>query len=251
MYPILNIRTFGLWLSYRFEAAPEIRRYMARRVFIDGTNVIRTNLSLARVESERGIVAAEKELLRLVREYQLREGSPDEYMVAFDGIGEGTGDFEYEGAILVVYSIGRTADEVIMDAVSDALALNLDTLIVSSDAGVRVEGSPAFRAEDFYDELIRRTPEYSVVDKSEESQRLISRLVDAGHLPQNARNDRKLSADLASLLEYFALRMIAPNKLTKKLETFFRENSTVSPSPDPQKLFFRTLKSWLEKANNN
>jgi len=219
---------------------------MSRRVLIDAMNVIRTNPSLARVEDELGNAAARRELLRLCGEYIAREGGGAEYAIVFDGGDSGLDDAAGLGLMVVICSGEKTADEIIIEKAEDARALGHEAWIVSNDAEVRAAGTHAIRAEDFYDELLRRPVLRESDSKNEQAKRLVAHLVAAGHLPSNAVSDAGLAADLARHLEYYSDAMPL-QKLAKKLESIFREHARVGPDPDPQKTFLRELKAFFGK----
>jgi predicted RNA-binding protein with PIN domain len=219
---------------------------MSRRVYVDAMNVIRTNPSLARVEDERGNIAARRELLRLCREYLAREGGSAEYTVVFDGGDSGLDDAEDSGSLVVICSGEKTADEIIIEKAEDARALGHEAWIVSNDAEVRAAGTHTIRSEDFYDDLIRRPTPREPESQDELAKRLVAHLVAAGHLPSNAASNSGLAADLARHLEYYSGAM-PRQKLSKKLEAVFREHTRVEPDPDPQKSFHRELKAFFGK----
>ena len=223
---------------------------MAKRIFIDGMNVIRCNLSLARLEETRGNDASRRELLRLLKGLMEREGAGAEWTVVFDGALRGPGDKESEGALTVIFSGERTADELIVEAAADSVALGHETHIVSNDAEVRCDGGRAVRSEEFYEELIRRPPKRKSADKGDLAGKIVAGLVRSGHLPPPAAGDARLLSELTSTLEYFSHGRVQSNKLAKRLESFFRERANVSPTPDPQKTFHRALKTFFESIKD-
>jgi predicted RNA-binding protein with PIN domain len=237
---------------------------MAHRVFIDALNVVRGNVSLAKLEERRGLGAAQRELLRLVRDHVRHREDRTEWIVVFDGTADEYAEFASDEAILVLFSEDRSADEIIVERANDALALGHQTWIVSNDAEVRADGALATRAEDFYADLVRVAPSREpanaariyeemtrhasaedVGPATDAGRRLIARLVERGHLPASAATDARLADDLARELARLSVRGIPAQKATKRLETFLRQRAAVHPESDPQKIFYRALKEML------
>ncbi|MBZ0273270.1 NYN domain-containing protein [bacterium] len=215
---------------------------MTCRFIIDGMNVIRTSPTLWRVEERKGIAAAQEEFLRLVRRHAQRR--PDvEWIVVFDGYGE----IGLEGGVECVFAHPRTADEAIVDAAIDAVAVGADVVIVSTDHAVRADGAAYLTSQEFYEDLIRRdAPPPRVADETQWACELLSVLEQKGHLRPEAGANGALVAELARQLEYLG-RGRPPQKMAKKIEATLRGAARVLPSPDPEHQVARALKEFFER----
>lgn len=241
---------------------------MARRVFVDAMNVIRCNLLLARFEDDHGSVAAGRELLRLVGGLAQRVGGHTEWIVVFDGPSDEGAPADADGLVLAVFGEGRSADEIIVERVEDALAVGHEAVIVSNDTDVRVEGASDMSSQEFYDGLVSLPPpvEKQIPGETYEDQMqsraaqetagkadalrgLLARLVELGHLPAAAAGDVDLARDLAREIERGRAAHLPLQKIAKQIESFFRKRMTVAPDPDPQRSFFRAVKEGITKQS--
>ncbi len=218
---------------------------MITRCMIDGTNLIRSNPSLEKLEREKGSRASREKLIEMVVKLARREAETI-WLLVFDGPGDV--DAEKRGAIDVRYSGAQTADSLILQAAEDALAMDDHVRIVSSDNEVSIPGAEVVKSQDFYDELTAHapTPAPEKADPKQKALKILEFLAKEGIISVKSVYDPVLRDSLRGYLDYYAQGDLPPQKLAKKIETFFRDAVKLNPDPDPQKVVYRKLKKYFE-----
>ncbi|MCZ7584628.1 MAG: NYN domain-containing protein [Deltaproteobacteria bacterium] len=174
------------------------------RYFIDGTNVIRTNLSLAKIETERGGEAAREALLRLIE--RRSSNSDADWTVVFDGGRTGAADVERRGDLTIRYAWDRSADEIVLEDARNALAVGAETIVVSSDQALHLRGAHAVLAQDFYEDLLRKKAPSPARADAGAGARLLAYLAERGVVDEKTARDAALGAALSGQLDYFLPR---------------------------------------------
>lgn len=220
----------------------------ARRIIIDGYNVIRTNPSGSRIEHDRGGTAARQWLVDLCRSAM---AGGDHWQIVFDGDGTGEACDSAGAQLSVRFAAPLTADELIRDLAADAVATGSRCLIVSSDREVRLAGCGFQDSAAFYDWLLRharqRYPKATdaapeIIDK------LLAYLTECGHIKKGEFVSAALRDALKEMIRYFAAEKIKPQKIARDIEQLLREGLRFSPAPDPEKAVFRNIKHFFEKV---
>ena len=220
----------------------------ARRIIIDGYNVIRTNPSGSRIELASGNAAARQWLVDLCRRAMM---PGEQWHIVFDGDGSGEAADSPGAQLCVRFAAPRTADALIRDMAFDAAATGSDCLIVSSDREVRHEGCAFQDSAGFYDYLLRcggkqgaappdAAPE--IIDK------LLAYLAECGHIKKGEFISAALRDALNQLLRYFAAEKVKPQKIARDVEQMLREGMRITPEPDTEKAVFRNIKHFFEKV---
>lgn len=219
----------------------------ARRIIVDGYNVIRTNPSGSRIELAGGGAAARQWLVDLCR----RAMRPQEqWYIVFDGDGGGEAA-DSAGALLTVrFAAPLSADALIRDMAGDALAAGTDCLIVSSDGEVRAEGCALQDSAGFYDYLLRSGVKKAAAPPdgaAEIIEKLLAYLSECGHIKKGVIMSEALRAALKELLTYFVAEKAKPQKIARDVEQLLREGMRLFPEPDAEKAVFRNIKHFFEK----
>jgi predicted RNA-binding protein with PIN domain len=218
---------------------------MPERFLIDGTNLIRGNPSLDKLERLEGSHASRERLIELVKAMANR-GEERFWLIVFDGPGDV--DAERRDRVDVRYSGGQTADELIMEAARNALAVGAKATIVSSDNELTIDGAQTIKSQDFYDELVsfaKAPPKED--DSTQKALRIIEYLIEKGDLPSGALKDSNRIRDLAQHLDYYSQGEISSQKLAKKVEGIARKTGILGDAPDPQKIIYRNLKEYFDR----
>ena len=219
----------------------------ARRIIIDGYNVIRTNPSGSRIEQAGGGAAARQWLVDLCRRAMT---AGEQWHIVFDG--DGTGEaFDSAGVLLTVrFAAPLTADALIRDMAFDAAATGSDCLIVSSDGEVRAEGCALQDSGVFYDSLLRcagKKGAGSIDTAPEIIDKLLAYLAECGHIKKGVFISAELRAALKEFFRYFAAEKVKPQKIARDVEQLLREGMRLIPEPDTEKTVFRNIKYFFEK----
>ncbi len=217
---------------------------MPERFLIDGTNLIRSNPSLDKLERIEGSHASRERLIELVKAMADREKKRF-WLIVFDGPGDV--DAERRDRVDVRYSGAQTADELIMEAARNALAVGAKVIIVSSDNELTIDGAQTIKSQDFYDELVSFTKAPKEDDSTQKALRMIEYLIEKGNLPSGILKDSKRIRDLAQHLDYYSQGEMSSQKLAKKVEGILRKTGILGDAPDPQKEVYRNLKEYFQQ----
>ncbi len=220
----------------------------ARRIIIDGYNVIRTNPSGSRIEQDKGGTAARQWLVDLCCSAMT---SGERWQIIFDGDGSGEACDSSGAQLSVRFAAPRTADELIRDLAADAVATGSQCLIVSSDREVRLESCAFQDSAAFYDWLLRHAGQHNpeASDTAPEMiDKLLAYLAECGHIDKGAFISEALRDALNEMVRYFAAEKIKPQKIARGAEKLLREAVRLSPDPDPEKAVFRNIKHFFEKV---
>lgn len=219
----------------------------AKRIIIDGYNVIRTNPSGSRLEQSQGGEAARQWLIDLC----FRAAEPGEqWTVVFDGDGIGESRDEGAATLSVRFAAPQTADEMIRDLGFHAAALGACCLIVSSDNDVRVDGCAFQDSSSFYDHLLRLSGRQSAQpadDAGRIAEKLLAYLADCGHIKSGDFIPATTRDALKVFFRYFCDENHKPQKIAREVESMLREGVRLLPDPDPEKAVFRNIKSFFDK----
>jgi hypothetical protein len=219
----------------------------ARRIIIDGYNVIRTNPSGSRLEQAKGGDAARQWLIGLCSRAMQ---SGEHWTVIFDGDGIGSSSDAGGATLTVRFAVPQTADEMIRDTGFHAAALGADCLIVSSDNAVRIDGCAFQDSSGFYDHLLRhagRQPAKPADDTLLMVDKLLAYLEDCGHIQSGHCLPAAAREALMVFFRYFGDGSHKPQKIAREVESMLREGIRLVPEPDTEKAVFRNIKSFFEK----
>jgi predicted RNA-binding protein with PIN domain len=216
-------------------------------LLIDAYNVIRSNPSLAAMESRKGAKGIISEFVNLCWGAM---SAGENWIVVFDGPGEPETreDPKSKKKLDVYFSLGITADEILVDKARYALSKGHEVILASSDFAIYEPGASKMSAFDFYDRLMMRMDieDAPLAGPSISGKEILAHLLKTHHLPASFSSSRSLGRELDRILEYYGEELSArANKAAKKIEETLKQRTPLFPDPDPEKEINRTLKKLL------